>query len=106
MHYGRIAVLATLSLAACFPKSAVPPGPFSPEQIAVAQQRLPAVTADSLEQGRKLFIDKCGNCHNHPDINAIPVDRWPPILGRMVSRAKMYSSGESMLQEFITAAHQ
>ncbi len=105
MSISRIAVLSALLLSACYPKTGVPPGPFSPEQIARGQARRPAVTEDSLEQGRKLFIAQCGGCHSHPDINAIALDRWPSILPRMVARTKMYSSANDMLGDFIAAAH-
>ena len=106
MRLGLVLLLSALLLSACFPKSAIPPGPLSPEQIARAQSRIAGVTEDSLEQGRKLFIAQCGRCHDHPDINAIPMTSWPTILPSMVARARLYSSGQSMLMEFIDEVHE
>ena len=105
MRHLALALPVVLLLSACFPKSAVPPGPLSPEQIAREQSLRPAVSADELEQGRKLFITECGRCHDHPDIQAIPLDRWPDIVGRMVGRTKLYAGARPMLMQFVEAVH-
>ncbi len=106
MRLFPIILLAMLALPACFPKSALPPGPLSPEVVVREQARRPAVTAESLEEGRQVFIATCGQCHDHPDIHAVALDKWPRILDRMVARTKLDASATPKLQEFVEAAHE
>lgn len=101
-----LALVLIVTLAACFPKAGVPPGPLSPELVAAEQQRVPTVTPESLEQGRMFFIHYCSGCHDYPDINAVPMEKWPKIVDRMVDRTKQYSSAKPLLTEFIQAVHQ
>jgi len=84
-----LAPLALLALAACFPKSAPPPTAVAPKQLELAQAKSPDVTAEQLEHGRTLFVEHCGDCHDHPDLSAQKLSRWPDILTVMLEKADL-----------------
>ena len=95
-----------LALAACFPKSAPPPKALSPRQLELAKAKGPDITDESLERGRVLFVDKCGACHDHPDLSAVRLSKWPGILKRMLENAELekdaVASGD--VKAFVTTA--
>src|SRR5262245_11856812 len=89
MTYLRLLPLAALLLTGCFPKAAPPPTALNPRQVELAQAKNPAATPESLEHGRTLFVDKCGACHDHPDLSAVRLSRWPKILKAMLENAEL-----------------
>lgn len=80
---------AVLLLASCFPKGAPPPAALSPKQVELAKAKNPATTDESLEHGRTLFAEKCGACHDHPDLTAVRLSKLPATLEDMTERAEL-----------------
>lgn len=69
----------------CMPKPAPPPESVSANAVELAQKKSPDVTAEQLENGRKLFVAHCGECHKHPDLASVSMKRWPDIFEDMAN---------------------
>lgn len=82
-------VIVMLSFSACFPKGAPPPAALQPKQVELAKARDANTTEEQLESGRKLFVEKCGECHDHPDLTAVRLSKWPGILKEMLEKADL-----------------
>ncbi|MBL8952657.1 MAG: hypothetical protein JNK82_17895 [Myxococcaceae bacterium] len=72
--------------AACMPKAAPPPLALVPNQVELAKKKDANVTEEQLENGRKVFVGKCGECHDHPDLTSVRLSKWPAILKDMVEK--------------------
>jgi cytochrome c5 len=100
-----VSVVAFTVLAACgFPKAGPAPGALEPRAASAAEQRWPGTTAAQLEQGRTLFIAKCNQCHDYPDLHAVPESRWPDVLKQMGEKAKLSSDEATQVLHFVLAA--
>ena len=95
-----------LLLAACFPKGAPPPGALSPKQVELAKVKDANVTDEQLEHGRTLFVSKCGECHDHPDLTLIKLSKWPGIMTDMVEKADLDkdAAGKADVTVFVLTA--
>jgi mono/diheme cytochrome c family protein len=82
-------LLAAIALAVvatgCMPKAAPPPETVPANAVDIAKKKSPDVTAEQLENGRKLFVAHCGECHKHPDLAAQPLSKWPDIFEDMAN---------------------
>lgn len=58
------------------------PHPTSADQARGSAQ-FPELTLADLQQGRKLYVSRCGSCHvlKHP--NEVPTDQWPGEVTKM-----------------------
>jgi hypothetical protein len=82
-------LILLLSFSACFPKGAPPPGALVPKQVELAKAKDATTTEEQLENGRKLFVGKCGECHDHPDLTAVRLGKWPAIMKDMLEKAEL-----------------
>jgi mono/diheme cytochrome c family protein len=57
--------------------------------IAVAQKQRAAVTLEDLEQGRSLYLSRCGSCHQAVDPKSVAPSKWPHEVEEMRERAKL-----------------
>lgn len=87
-------VCATTS--ACGPRAGAAPGPLSMASAELARSRWPDASAESLEQGRQLFLTNCHRCHSYPDRTAYTAGEWPSLVRRMGRKAHL-SDAEAML---------
>lgn len=94
----------TAALTGCGPKSAAPPAELSPERITAAQQRWPDTDAAKLAQGRQLFVDRCGKCHDHPDVQSQSAEKWPEIMKIMGPKAKLEADAADNVLRFVLSA--
>ena len=85
----RLPLFLAFLCAACLPKSAPPPQSVSPRQVELARAKDPGVTDEQLERGRALFVHHCGDCHDHPDLSAQRLSKWPGILKDMIERSEL-----------------
>ncbi len=96
-------VIATLTmLAACAGQL---PRPTAP-QARWAAQRWPGVTPDALEQNRSLYIAKCSGCHTLRLPSVYSEERWPQILDKMQSRAKITDAEKQQILEYVLSVKQ
>lgn len=57
--------------------------------LALAQQRIPGITISQLQDGYKLYVNKCSGCHRLHNPNEYTAVKWKPILVEMLSKAKV-----------------
>ena len=81
-------------LIACSPKIAEVVNPVTPEQAA-------SMSAD-VNSGKVLFDSKCHKCHKLKTIDKYTPEEWKVILPKMAQRAKLESSDESLIQQYVT----
>ncbi len=96
-----------LATTACsYPRSGAAPGPLSPASAATAASRWPGATAESLDAGRTLFLDRCNGCHGYPDLNPISANRWPGIMTDMGHKSHLTPEQTQQVLHFILAARE
>jgi mono/diheme cytochrome c family protein len=57
--------------------------------VAVAQKQRTGVTLADLEQGRSLYLSRCGSCHQVVDPKSVAPSEWPHEVAEMQERAKL-----------------
>jgi len=95
-HLCLLSALVCATSSACGPKSGAAPGPLSTTSTELARSRWPDASAESLEQGRQLFLVNCHRCHSYPDRTAYTAEEWPSLVRRMGRKAHI-SDAEAML---------
>ena len=96
--------IAGLFLACGLPKPGEAPGPLSANAVAAAGDRWSDADAASLEEGRQLFLDHCGDCHAYPALGEVDEDDWSEIVARMGDKASLSGSEADLLLQFILVA--
>lgn len=72
-----------------------------------ARQRWPDATESELSLGQQLFVDRCQDCHDHPDVTFLPEDEWPSTMRRMSRYAKLEETeGRAVLRFVLTSRGQ
>ena len=59
-------------------------------------------TLKQLQEGRNLFINNCGNCHNIPVPESYSSSDWRLVLQQMVPRTGMSSAQASLVYKYVT----
>ncbi|HEY2513830.1 MAG TPA: hypothetical protein VGI39_23340 [Polyangiaceae bacterium] len=95
-----------LSATGCFwyPKGAAAPPPLSAGSVSAASARWPGTTAESLAAGRDLFLAKCNNCHDYPDLGSVAEDKWPGTIEKMGQKANLGNEQREQVLHFVLAA--
>jgi len=94
-----------LAVAACgYPKPGPPPGRLGTPAIEAARLRFPTSTADSLEQGRQVFLQHCNRCHKYPALGAYSDSQWAKIIPRMSGKATLNTAQNEQVLQFVLAA--
>ena len=92
--------LCAVALATCF-AGRVPA--LRPEQIRWAGTRWPGATEASLEEGRRLYVARCGGCHNLYPPAEVPPGRWPEIVRKMSPQARLTPEQEVGILRYLLA---
>lgn len=71
-----------------------------PMATATDAQRGNVALAD-LEQGRKLLIGKCTNCHRVPMPNEHAAGEWPKMLDEMAARANIDVTQQKLIENYL-----
>lgn len=100
----RLAVLVSVAVACGYPDWCDPPALPSPKAMRYVQSKWADVTADSIAVGRRRFIDKCGSCHDHPNVALVAEQRWNAIVERMAPKASLDTEDTKRVLRFILAA--
>jgi cytochrome c5 len=58
-------------------------------------------TLAQLQQGRKLYINNCGNCHSIPSPDSYSGADWYSILSQMVPRTGLNSGEASLISKYL-----
>ncbi len=104
---GRVTRFAAALLLACAPlvgcgTSAIPLP--SDAQVAVAQRRDPAATRSSLEEGRRLLIERCSGCHATPTPASRAPEDWPAEVAAMAPRARLDDHARARIEAYLVSA--
>jgi cbb3-type cytochrome oxidase cytochrome c subunit len=57
-----------------------------------------------LEAGRRVYLEKCTNCHSPQPVREYTALRWPHIISDMEERAKLSADQQRTLLAYVLAA--
>jgi cytochrome c1 len=95
-----VSALITLFIVSC--ANFAPPPAVSPALIANA---LPDhVDAGQLQNGRRLFVSHCLECHTLPRVTKYNREQWPHLVSRMSGLANLSAGEEAAIVAYLRAA--
>jgi hypothetical protein len=59
-------------------------------------------TLDELTQGRTLYINNCGSCHNLYSPDNYSVSGWNSVLSSMAPKTSMTTSQVTLVKKYVT----
>ncbi|HUS66615.1 MAG TPA: hypothetical protein VMZ28_18890 [Kofleriaceae bacterium] len=76
-----------------------------PDDSAVARvrPRWPDTTRAQLEQGRDLYVARCGGCHPLHRPGELDAARWSIVVGEMAERARLDVAQRDLVLRYLTA---
>ncbi|OQX69132.1 MAG: hypothetical protein B6A08_06560 [Sorangiineae bacterium NIC37A_2] len=86
------------------PRTAPVPHPPNQEWIGRAESRWPDTSEEELLRGRQLFMERCNECHRHPDVTYLPEQQWPTTMVQMGKYAKLTDAERKAVLRFILTA--
>lgn len=75
----------------------------SDADVARAQARWPEATQASLEEGRRLYVTRCSNCHPLHKPSEYTTARWDTLLTKMAPRAHLSDAQKEQIRAYLTA---
>lgn len=66
-------------------------------RLAAAQTKVPGITMEQLNLGKKTYIRSCAGCHALKDPAKYTPAKWEPILKKMFVKAKISDSTKILL---------
>jgi cytochrome c1 len=95
-----ISAIVILFIVSCANFSAPPD--VSPALVANA--RPDHVDAEQLQNGRRLFVSRCLECHTLPQVTKYNREQWPHLVSRMSGRANLSASEQNAIVAYLRAA--
>jgi cytochrome c1 len=95
-----VSTIMTLFIVSC--ANFAPPPEVSPALIANA--RPDHVDARQLQNGRRLFVSRCLECHTLPSVAKYSRNEWPHLVSRMSGRANLSASEQAAIVAYLRAA--
>jgi cytochrome c1 len=95
-----VSVIIILFIVSC--ANFAPPPEVSPALIANA--RPDHVGAEQLQNGRRLFVSHCLECHTLPSVTKHTRDEWPHFVSRMSGRAHLSTGEQAAIVAYLRAA--
>ena len=95
-----VAVVIILFIVSC--ANFAPPPAVSPALISNA--RSDHVDAEQLQNGRRLFVSRCLECHTLPRVTKYTREQWPHLVSRMSGRANLSASDQEAITFYLRAA--
>jgi cytochrome c5 len=86
-------VVAFLLLGACTRQA--------PPMVTATDAQRANVEIAELEQGRKLLIGKCTNCHRVPMPSEHPAAEWPKRLDEMAARSNLDGTQQKLIEKYL-----
>lgn len=87
-----VALVGT-ALFSCAPKVITsPPPPLAPANVMTS----------ALVEGKNLYENNCGKCHNLYDSHEFNAEQWKPIVLRMQPKAKIQDSERELIYNYLT----
>jgi len=94
------AVVIILFIVSC--ANLAPPPEVSPALISNA--RPDHVDAEQLQNGRRLFLSHCLECHTLPPVSKYSRNEWPHLVSRMSGRANLSPGEQAAIVAYLRAA--
>lgn len=63
-----------------------------------------AMTAEHLSQGKTIFTNSCGKCHDLPSPDDHSAQDWVGIMNSMAPKAKLDGAQHQMVYDYIVSA--
>jgi len=95
-----VAVVIILFIVSC--ANLAPPPEVSPTLISNA--RPDHVDAEQLQNGRRLFLSRCLECHTLPPVAKYSRNEWPHLVSRMSGRANLSAGEQAAIVAYLRAA--
>lgn len=95
-----VSALITLFIVSC--ANFAPPPAVSPALIANAGPD--RVDPGQLQNGRRLFVSHCLECHTLPRVTRYNREQWPHLVSRMSGRANLSAGEEAAIVAYLRAA--
>ena len=76
----------------------------TPELVAVAKQRDASLTAERLEGGRSLYVNRCGSCHSLSAPGEYVEREWNSWVHKMAGKAHIDRDQEVSIVTFLLVA--
>ncbi len=73
----------------------------SPPMVTATDAQRGNVELAELEQGRKLLIGKCTNCHRVPMPNEHAAGEWPKMLDEMAARSNLDMTQQKLIEKYL-----
>jgi cytochrome c1 len=70
----------------------------------IANARPDHVDAEQLQNGRRLFVSRCLECHTLPQVTKYNREQWPHLVSRMSGRANLSASEQNAIVAYLRAA--
>jgi hypothetical protein len=70
----------------------------------IANARPDHVDAGQLQNGRRLFVSRCLECHTLPPARNYKREQWPHLVSRMSGRANLSAEEEAAIVAYLRAA--
>ena len=87
------ALVLALALVGCAPRQ--------PPTVTASDAQRGNVELAELQQGRKLLIGKCTNCHKAPMPNEHTAAEWPEKLDEMAARASLDMGEQKLIEKYL-----
>jgi mono/diheme cytochrome c family protein len=78
------------------------PPPVSP--VLIANARPDHVDVAQLQNGRRVFLSHCLECHTLPPVTKYSRNEWPPLVSRMSARANLSAGEQAAVIAYLRAA--
>jgi cytochrome c1 len=102
IHWVRRVTLAIIILFIVSCANLAPPPEVSPALISNA--RPDHVEAEQLQNGRRLFLSHCLECHTLPRVTKYNPEQWPHLVSRMSGRANLSAGEQAAIVAYLRAA--
>jgi cytochrome c1 len=99
---GQLVVSAIIIIFIVSCANFAPPPEVSPALISNA--RSDHVDAEELQNGRKLFVSHCLECHTLPPVTRYTREQWPHLVTRMSGRANLSAGEQAAIVAYLRAA--
>jgi len=70
----------------------------------ISNARPDHVDVGQLQNGRRLFVSHCLECHTLPQVTKYNREQWPHLVSRMAARANLNIADQSAVVAYLRAA--
>ena len=76
---------------------------FSCSPKTVPNQQTETMTAEYLAQGKTIFENSCGKCHDLPSPTEHDAQQWVGIMNWMAPKARLNEAQHKMVYDYVTS---